>query len=75
MEDIDCIQAIALGGSGAERAASVLYRRYAPAFLGWLRAGSRSFSAEDAEEIVQEAFLNIVILPRFPGHLVKRIHS
>lgn len=54
------MRALARGGPAAERAAAVLYRRYAPAFLGWLRAGSRCFSAADAEEIVQEAFLNIV---------------
>jgi RNA polymerase sigma factor (sigma-70 family) len=60
LDDQSCIRALAAGGWRAEQAAAVLYQRYAPAFLGWLQAGSRSFRAQDAEEIVQEAFLNIV---------------
>lgn len=59
-DDQTCIRVLAAGGWHAEMAASVAYRRYAPAFRSWLRAGSRGFSTSGGEEIVQDTFLNII---------------
>ncbi len=55
--DLACFRALAAGGAGAERALTTLYDSYARRLLGLLR--SKGFAMDEAEEIVQEAFLKL----------------
>lgn len=55
--DLGHFAGLAAGGSAAERALESLYDEYARRLLGLLR--SRGFMMEEAEEILQEAFLKL----------------
>ncbi len=59
MNDKECLLEISRSGPAAEEAARMLYQRYAKRFTGWVRSGSRSFDHHDAEDIVQDAFVNL----------------
>ena len=57
IDDLSHFAALAAGGTRAERALTALYEEYARRLLGLLR--SKGFQLEEAEEIVQEAFLKL----------------
>ena len=57
MNDEECLKAIADGGRVANEAIGILYDRYARRFLAYLLR--RKFSPEDAEDMVQDVFVNI----------------
>lgn len=56
-DDRRLFEALASGGSAAEAALRQIYDRYAKRLFGLLR--SKGFVAEEAEEILQEAFLKL----------------
>ena len=55
--DLAHFASLAAGGAAAERALTALYDEYARRLLGLLR--SKGFMIEEAEEILQEAFLKL----------------
>lgn len=59
MDDTTCLAQIRRGGRAAQRGVAALYERYTPRFL---RHFTRhyGFSPEEAEDIVQDAFVNFV---------------
>ncbi len=57
VDDLALFAGLAAGGAQAERALASLYDEYARRLLGLLR--SKGFTMEEAEDIVQEAFLKL----------------
>ncbi len=58
MNDDECVREIASGGAAHEAAIALLFERYYRKFLSYLTI--RRVAAQDAEDIVQEVFVNVV---------------
>lgn len=59
VDDASCIELIRRGGKKAQQGMSVLYQRYAPLLIGYLMKNF-GFTHEEAEDVIQDAFVNIV---------------
>jgi RNA polymerase sigma-70 factor (ECF subfamily) len=59
LDDTACLVHIQHGGRAAQRGVALLYQRYAPRFL-WHFTHHYGFAPEEAEDIVQDAFVNLV---------------
>ncbi len=57
-EDLKLLRAVAAGKRGANKALEQLYTSYAQPFFSFLR--KRGMSKEDAEEIIQKTFVNLM---------------
>lgn len=58
MNDDECVRVIASGGAAQEAAVALLFERYYRKFLSYLTI--RRVAAQDAEDIVQDVFVNVV---------------
>ena len=58
MNDDECVRVIASGGAAQEAAIALLFERYYRKFVSYLTI--RRVAAQDAEDIVQDVFVNVV---------------
>ncbi len=58
MNDEECVKEIASGGAAQEAAIALLFERYYRKFMSYLTI--RRIAAQDAEDIVQDVFVNVV---------------
>ena len=58
MNDDECVREIASGGAAQEAAIALLFERYYRKFVSYLTI--RRVAAQDAEDIVQDVFVNVV---------------
>ena len=58
MNDDECVKEIASGGAAHETAIALLFERYYRKFVSYLTI--RRVAAQDAEDIVQDVFVNVV---------------
>ena len=58
MNDDECVREIANGGAAQEAAISMLFERYYRKFMSYLTV--RRIGPQDAEDIVQDVFVNVV---------------
>ncbi len=58
MNDDECVREIASGGAAQEAAVALLFERYYRKFMSYLTI--RRVAAQDAEDIVQDVFVNVV---------------